>query len=215
MIDARLEYRLALDLALAALTRSDGDGNPSSPLLLVASSSAIVGEVASRVVGPVDLIADAPGVDVPTASGSVRAWTGRASAGRAGAIWAAPQPGTWRVRLAEIDGDLRPGGRLAILSGGPVGQVLARFRRAWSSGEPAWTAAALWRELTQRDYHVERTYALGGPRGAALAAGRRLALATGRAALADRCEVGYRLAITDVAPRLSQFRLTVVQKGSR
>lgn len=207
----RLEYRLAFDLAAAALRDCD-DGE--SPLLLVVSLPALVEE--ARVRWPVVAVMD--DVPAPSADGSAladRRWIGATY--RKG-MWAAPQSVTWRARLEAIDAVLADGALLGILTAGPWAWLLALFRSALASGEPRWPIAGLGGELARRRFRVAHAYGLGGVESALWAALGRLSARAGRDDLADRCEAAYRLALAAPrAPRLAAFSLLVFRKdlGSR
>ena len=222
----RLEYRLAFDLAFARLAE---ERRVEHPILLVASASVFVQETLARAAAPVTVLAESarmadigrspagpdalwpqtrvevlgPDSDPPSATGGYK-----------GAIWASPQPLTWRRCLGALDGALTDGALLALLVAGTGAPLLASLRTGWAPGEPAWTAAKLQRKLEHLGYRTKRVYYLGGPRGVVWAAMSRVAGVIGRPDLADRYEAGYRLALADVGSRLlAQFRLVVVAKG--
>jgi hypothetical protein len=223
---APLEYRLALDLAFAALPRSGGR-DPS--LLLVASAPLIIQEVCIRAMGPVTIVPDTPAalasaarlaraddIQRPSAIQVARredplTWApGRHDA----VIWASPRPATWRPLVSRVDSALAPGGRLATLVAGPLMRPLATLLADVPVGGPAWCADDLTRKLSRRGYELDDVYRFAGIKSVSWSVASRLAAVLGRHDLVDRAEAGYRAAIADAYPAsVSRLRLAVLRKG--
>ncbi|MFN8633878.1 MAG: hypothetical protein U0893_08495 [Chloroflexota bacterium] len=210
---ARLEYRLALDLAFSAVMSRCG---PESPVLSIASTRTLCYEAALRS-RTIDTVAceSAWAVDVPD-PGVLRpvADLSEIQSGAAGAVWFSPSRQTWQERLAQVERVLAPGGILAVLTAGS-GSSFAALRRDWSDGEPDWDGRDLQRALAQRQYRPCGRLELAGASSVFWVLLQRACSLMGRLDLADRCEVAYRLSIAGELRRiLPQFVLTLHQRGA-
>jgi len=219
---ARLEYRLAFDVASAWLARA-ADARPP---VLVASATVFVREALTRLAGPVVVVPDStPVADAVRARAlsertgiddAVDVWTAGPGPDRprpVAVLWAAPQPATWRQRLAKLDAELAQGGLLAMLAAGERARLFSSLRKGWSDGEPTWAAGSVQRQLAQRGYRLEAAYSFGGIESLACAVLSRLAGRLGHPALADRFEARYRTTLTDLVDRRTALlRLLIMRK---
>jgi hypothetical protein len=224
---ARLEYRLAFDLAAAALARA-GDGD--RPIILVASAPIFVRESLARASGRVAVLADSAAVaEAARRLANSVTFLGRSAVellgaeidgaqatGRfGGCLWASPRPETWLRRLRALDAGLADRAPLAILIPGNGARLSAFSRTAWMPGEPVWTDA-LRRQLTRLGYRTGRAYSFGGPASLVWAAISRLASVARRPDLADRCEAAYRSALAGPGHHpLARSTLLIAHKATR
>lgn len=222
---ARLEHRLALDLACAGLAHA---GRRGGSTLIVASSPVWLREALFRLTGEITVL----GEDEATLrlarlvvdQGELRRDTaldirglGEATVGSlppAGSVlWAAPRRATWR-RIAQLtDAALVAGGALALVADAPLARLLD-LRHAARGLAPAWHANALADSLQRQGYRRIAEYPLGGPASFFWAALAQAAGRAGRPALADRYEAAYRAALAaPVSRRWATCRVRVDRKG--
>ncbi len=207
--EAPLEYRLAMDLAMSGLTST---GRAGAGVLIVASVPAFIDEALLCADGPLTIAVETtdladivgvragllirPGRPMPAimAADALAQRRGTPSAVSYGcALWVSPQRCSWRRRAKALASRLTPGALLTMVTAGPLGQVVSRFRRTpLGSSHPAWLGAGRGRVLSRAGLQPERVLALGGFSSIAWALAARLAGLAERLDLADRAEAGYR-----------------------
>lgn len=221
----RLEYRIAFDMASALLSAGE---SRHQGRMLVASAPVFVEEALLRTAGPLTVVADSPWVaeashrlagngrrqwPIPLevmSYDSSELWSRR---DHASAIWASPQPDTWRRWLPVIDAALLEGAPVALLVAGNGGWLLLPFRKQPVPGEPRWPAGSLRREMRRRGYKVTDVLSIGPPAAFGWAAAARLASIIGRPDLADRFEAGYRMALgRPTRRRLAALTLLIARR---
>lgn len=212
---ARLEYRLALDMAFSAVMARSAPATPDAPVVVLASTRAIAYESALRA-RPVDIVLCDPTwtLDVPDPA-VLRPVDELASVstGVAGTIWFSPNQEGWQTQLTQIERIVAPGGVVATLTAGS-GNIFAPLRRDWGDGEPDWDGRELHDALRESGYRSRGRLELAGAETVFWVLMQRACALAGRPDLADRCEVAYRLSIAGRLRRvLPQFVLTLAERG--
>jgi len=221
-----VEYRLAFDMASAAIARTM---DTREPVLLVASAPVFVSEALTRAMGSVAVFCDSTDVtamawalpvsgDLPNGAQveivGLQELASRSRGRFPAAIWASPQRETWWHRLRMLEDVLSDDALLVVLTASTGGRLLSRWRREWSPGEPEWTGNELYGMLTCLGYRQEYAIDLAGPRGILSTGLGRLADMVARPDLTDRLEASRRLTLAeDVVRGFGQFRVVMVRKS--
>ena len=225
LLPARLEQRLALDIASAALFSAQYCEGPS---LLIVSSHELAAEALQRTSGRVILVAEAPhvlesfqrlmGQSVVHQQTIMNAILADSANGWMGeryccALWASPQVVTWPHRLRSIDAALAEGALLAIVLAGPLARLLAPFRSRSAAGEAAPPFPRLRQQLVDLGYDIEHCYSIGGLGAVRSATLARFGNIMARPDLVDRWEAGYRSALSPTeSGRLALARVLLARK---
>lgn len=228
LLPARLEHRLALDLASAALFGAQPCEGPS---LLMVSSRELAAEALQRTCGRVTFVAETPEVlesfqclmaqsvasqqtEVSaTFADSMESWVNET---HCCALWASPKVATWLHRLRRIDAVLAEGALLAIVLDGPLARLLAPFRARSAPGQAAPPFPRLRQQLADLGYDLEHCYNIGGLGAVRSATLVRFGNFTGRPNLVDRWEAGYRAALSPTeSGRLALARVILARKSTK
>ena len=202
---SRLEYAYAFDLAASWLERAGG------PYLAVVSTPEFVDLIASRVTGNVIFACDDERT-LDHAARRVAASTYSDDEGETGRVWpavetvaqpetfgsvfwAAPQHGSWEVKLAAIGRLVAPAGEVCLFTGTSVSAFLRPLRARQEAGGPAPLAGRVHAGLAASGWQVIRSRRLGGIASAGWAVTGRLAALAGRPDLADRAERAHHIAV--------------------
>jgi hypothetical protein len=223
-LEARLEYRLAFDLAAAIFF---GNAESDAQVALLASSPCFVQEWLLRTTGPPTIIADFEAVAsvLPAIATARLAAESIADAERfgdeprtpgqalTGVLWASPQPETWRTLLTALDRVLVAHGSAIILTAGSLNPLLAGVRRGSVPGEPRRPIRGLHREICRHGFSQTGVFTIGGIEALRWSFLGRVASLVGRPDLVDRCETGYRLALAPMpGHRLGLYTVVAMRK---
>lgn len=209
---SRLEYAVAFDQIFAWLAAASREsGERPARLLAVASTPEFLGHVLARAESGVcwlggDLARQRLGPclakgllprQVALSTTVVDPAAGGATLSPFdAAIWASPQPGTWRPTLAAIARLLAREARLYVLLGTRIGRLARPLRAAEAPGEPA-AVEAFARELARLGWRRGRVAGLGGLASLGWGLAGRAAALLHRDDLADRAERAHHQAVGD------------------
>jgi len=199
-----LPQLLAFDLAATALSL---DAEPDVRLLLIGSTEAMAEDILARCEWPITILTDSAAtyqavqaaadrvgggrVTVTRVSGSRSEPAGALRSGRA--LWVAPDRSNWRTGAAIIDQYLGSGGRLAVISNGPLSVLRALLRRAEPGVSPGRMDP---REIADAlGYQTLASWRLYGLPSLAWAVLRLTADRLSRPDMADRFEAAFRLSL--------------------
>jgi hypothetical protein len=128
------------------------------------------------------------------------------------AVWASPQPVTWRRTLTALVSLLAPDASLCIFTATAWDALIRPFRVQSLPGEPASLARLVRARLASEGWTISRSRSFGSVAGMGWAVANRVAAQMARTDLADRAEHAHHQAAD--TPHGASYQLILASRSS-